>query len=334
MRRQIAVRGRVHDRRCSVLGGCGYDDTPVPEKPGRARLHPGRGVGLHHRSTDPGVLRARLTAPSRRAARSTGSARTASSIVGVSADTYLMGSRNPADQPDRGLRHRVRQGDRRGDLRTSGLQPSTRPPVPGDHRSRPDPVARRPDAEQRAATSSFATSRSTATAGRRSPSRPVYYTRDPEGAGRVREATGEGRTRARGPGGPAGLRAHGSTSLVNIERRSRKRDRAGHQPHGLPDQVPARRGRRDHRRRHGAGRSRRPGPLRRRARAGLRSNRRALRHRRSTRTTIDLVRFVNCVLEQMIEDQRLAACLQRLAQAAARRCRARQPRRSARTRGR
>ena len=30
-------------------------------------------------------------------------------MVGVSADTYLMGSRNPETQQDRGLRHRVRQ---------------------------------------------------------------------------------------------------------------------------------------------------------------------------------------------------------------------------------
>ena len=72
------------------------------------------------------------------------------------------------------------------------------------------------------------------------------------------------------------------------------------QPHRLPGAAPGGPGRRDHRRRHRARRPGVPGPVRRRARRGG-VHRGALRHRRPA-DQVDMVRFVNGVLERMRAD--------------------------------
>ena len=113
---------------CWSLGACwrpaGVADTPrARRQPGAHRTSPAAPAPGARRTCDrtacsptrPPTRNPLATCrPARRWPRSSKRGRL---IAGVSADTYLLGARNPVTRPDRGLRHRHGQADREGDLR-------------------------------------------------------------------------------------------------------------------------------------------------------------------------------------------------------------------------
>ena len=113
------------------------------------------------------------------------------------------GGAQPADQPDRGLRHR---GRRRRSARPSSVRTSTSTPTSSCAVITAAERIPLLDARRRASSTSWsATSRSTPAAGSRSPSRPCTTTRRRRCWCAAEDA--ELLHRRRDPGGPAGLRA-------------------------------------------------------------------------------------------------------------------------------
>ena len=102
-----------------VLGACGVDGHTRPGPAGRAGGLRWCGTGRPGLRRPAAVLRARPATRWRIPAGSTMAEirERGRLIAGVSADTYLLGSRNPRHGQDRGLRHRHGQGGRQGDLR-------------------------------------------------------------------------------------------------------------------------------------------------------------------------------------------------------------------------
>ena len=196
-------------------------------------------------------------------------------IAGVSADTLLLGARNPISGQIEGfdidMLHAVSQAIF-GDPNKIELE--------GHHRR---PAAAGPPGRQRRHRRAQHDDHLRPLEGDRLLQRVLPLR--PEGPGAQGETTDSGgpisawrTSRARRSAPPTGPPAWTSCAP------SRTRGRGGRHPHRLPGAVPAGRGRRHHRRRHRARRAGRPGPLR-RGRPGAGLHRRALRPRRQQGAT-------------------------------------------------
>ncbi len=195
----------------------------------------------------------------------------AGSSPGVAADTYLLGSRNPRDRPDRGLRHRHGQRDRR-------RRSSAPPRATSSCASSPPPTGSRCC---RTATVDIVARNMTINCARWE---QIAFSADYYHAGqKVLVGRDSGITTIEDLAGKRVCAPAGTTSIDNIQKIAARRD-PGHRrrQHRLHGAVPERRGRRRQHRRHRARRPGRPGPVRRRPRHAV-PDPGALRHRRQRR---------------------------------------------------